>query len=348
MGESVEAWAPGRVNLLGEHTDYSGGLVLPLAIDQGTHVRADRRDDGLIQISSSVAEAPVRLSASSCPVAGAQRWANYVLGTIAELWQYADFSGGLELRIRGDLPLGAGLSSSASLGVACAKALDSLYDCGRSDLQLAQACQQAEHRFAGVECGIMDHAAAALAQPGQALLLDCQTLAHQIVLLPEVVVVVIHSGISHALAVSGYNERVGECRAVLQRMPGCAALGELTPADLPEVRRRVDGTLRRRAEHVILENARVRTALPLLEAQDLAGFGRLMFESHASLRDNYEVSCAELDAIVEAVRSEVYGAKMTGAGFGGAVVALVARDRLDCLRARVGQWPFTVVSGASR
>jgi len=160
--------------------------------------------------------------------------------------------------------------------------------------------------------------------------------------------VVIHSGISHALAVSGYNERVGECRAILARLPGCTALGELTPADLPEVRRRVDGTLRRRAEHVILENARVRTALPLLEAQDLAGFGRLMFESHASLRDNYEVSCAELDAIVEAVRSEVYGAKMTGAGFGGAVVALVARDRLDCLRARVGQWPFTVVSGASR
>lgn len=319
----MKACAPGRVNLLGEHTDYTGGLVLPLAIDRATEVEAQRRDDGVIELLSASEAAPVRVAARR-PGPGTVRWANYVLGVVAEFWDRADLRGGFTLRISGDVPVGAGLSSSASLMVACARALNELYGCGVAPMDLAQACLRAERTFAGVQCGLMDQAAAALSIPGCALFLDCRTLEHRPIRLPETAVIVLHSGVRHDLAASGYNKRVAECAGALARLPGRACLGECVPEDLAKL----EGMERRRVEHVVRENARVREGAAALEQGDLAAFGRLMVASHASLRDLYEVSCPELDALVEAVRPWAWGAKMTGAGFGGAVVALAPADRM--------------------
>lgn len=320
---AVRAHAPGRVNLLGEHTDYTGGLVLPLAIDRVTQVEAERRDDGVIELVSDSEPAPVRVEARR-PEPGSVRWANYVLGVVAEFWDRADLRGGFRLRISGDVPVGAGLSSSASLTVACARALDDLYECRSEPLALAQSCQRAERRFAGVQCGLMDQAAASLSVPGCALYLDCRTLEHRALRLPETAVVVLHSGVHHELAASEYNRRVAECAGALSRLPGRGCLGECVPEDLAKL----EGVERRRAEHVVRENGRVREGVAALERGDLAAFGRLMVASHASLRDLFEVSCPELDALVEAVRPWAWGAKMTGAGFGGAVVALAPLDRV--------------------
>jgi galactokinase len=331
------------VNLLGEHTDYTGGLVLPLAIDRTTRAVASRRFDGIFEIVSSQEREPFRTSAREAPAPSETRWANYVLGVIAELWDRADLRGGARIQIDGDIPFGAGLSSSASLMVACGKALDELFDGGLTDLELAKACRRAEHRFAGVRCGIMDHMAAAVSTPGHALLLDCESLQTRAVPFPDVAVFVVHSGIRHALADTDYNRRVSECERVLMEAASWSWRADISTAELDGLLRRLPEPLDRRARHVILENKRVEEGAELLERGDVEAFGRLMYASHASLRDLYEVSCPELDRIVEALRPVAFGAKMTGAGFGGAVVALVARDRLEAARAAVAHAPLALV-----
>jgi galactokinase len=328
------AIAPGRVNLLGEHTDYSGGMVLPMALDLAVTATASRREDGVIALTSDRFPGEVlRFSADSPPPPGGVRWARYALGVVAEIWPRADLRGGFDLRIESALPMGAGLGSSASLAVACAKALNNLFGCGLGSFQLALACQRAERCYAGVACGLMDQAAAALLSPGEALVLDCRTLDWTRLPLPRLALAVVPSGVSHALAESGYNQRVAECSELETRLG--RSLGELSPARLPDLRRGLPAPLDRRLTHVLDENARVRAGVTFLASGDLPAFGRLMFDSHASLRDLHEVSCPELDALVERLRPFVHGAKMTGAGFGGAVVALLAPERVQALRASV-------------
>ncbi len=352
----VTAGAPGRVNLLGEHTDYSGGRVLPVAINRTTLVRARSRSDGRIRIfSESISESPsnpLEHPADRKPAPVKAGWANYVLGVMAQLWDRADLAGGVELDISGDVPLGAGLSSSASLTVACARALNELYDCGLSPLEIAKACRAAEREFARVQCGIMDQAAAALSVPGHALFLDCATLEHRSVLLPKVAILVAHSGIRHALAETAYNERVAECEEILRHAKPAKSLADLKPADLETLGPALSETLGRRATHVVLENDRVRRGVRALESGEIAAFGNLMFESHESLRDLYEVSCPELDRIVEALRPVSFGAKMTGAGFGGAVVALVdparTREAVSALPGSLQHWILAPVQPSRR
>lgn len=340
---SVTAHAPARVNLLGEHTDYTGGLVLPLAIDRHTRVEASARSDGVIKIASTAEPSAVSAPADQCPEPGPVTWTSYVLGVIAELWDSLDLGGGVSLCIDGNIPLGAGLGSSASLSVASARALNDLFGCDLDALTLAQACQRAEQRFAHVQCGLMDQAAASLSEPGHALLLDCQRLTWQPVAMPEVAVVIAHSGIRHALAFSAYNQRVEECRKALDALPHRHCLGEATPGDLEAASPGLGPTVQRRLEHVVRENQRVRQGVELLRAGDLKQFGSLMRASHASLRDLYQVSCPELDALVERLEPHAWGAKMTGAGFGGAVVALVDPDQVPAVRQALADVPQLLV-----
>ncbi len=326
----VRVRAPGRVNLLGEHTDYTGGLVLPLAIDRHLDAHASRRRDRRIRIEAPAVNGSAELPADRVPPKSSETWLNYILGVVAELWPRGDFPSGFNLLVDGDLPIGAGLASSAALSVATAYALAELFDLDVKDLDLILAAQHAEQRYVGVQCGIMDQAASAVSVKGHALFLDCRTLEMRPVPFAEkgIFVAVCNTGVKHSLAESGYNKRVAECREALELIRrerrDLSCLGDLTSADLLDVHRLLPATLSSRIDHVVLENERVRAASAFLEVGDLAAFGRMMFTSHDSLRDRYEVSCPELDALVASAKSQgVIGAKMTGAGFGGAVVCLV-------------------------
>jgi len=340
---AVRVRAPGRVNLLGEHTDYTGGLVLPLAIDRHVDVLAARRDDGVIAVEAPLVggRAEVRIG-DGPPPRQPQTWLNYVLGVVAELWPRGDLSGGVSVFVTGTLPPGAGLASSGALTTGTAYALSALFDLGARDLDLILAAQHAEHRYAGVQCGIMDQAAAAVSLRDHALLIDCRTLEMRPVPFADesLFVAVCHTGVKHSLAESGYNERVRECARALELVReerrGISCLGELTSADLLELHRVLPAPLARRCDHVVLENERVRSAVAFLEVGDIEAFGGMMFTSQASLRDAYEVSCPELDALIAAAKGDgVLGAKLTGAGFGGAIVCLVREEKVRAFEERL-------------
>lgn len=307
----VTATAPGRVNLMGDHTDHTGGRVLPMAIDRSTVVAGAREGRRVVLTSTSeplVADVPL---AVDDPAAVEPAWARYVAGVVAVLRPATGLDGG---RVASTVPIGGGLGSSAALEVALALALGFT----GSPLELARACQEAEHRASGVPCGIMDPLASAAAVAGHALLIDCTTLDVTPVPLPdEVEVVVVDSGVRRALTDSQYALRRAQCEAV-QAVVGPLAQARL--ADLGEL----DGIALRRARHVVTENARVLEFADALRCGDLAGAGALMFESHRSLRDDFEVSVPALDDLVEALRAApgVWGARLTGAGFGGHAVAL--------------------------
>jgi galactokinase len=374
--------APGRVNLIGEHTDYNDGFVMPIALDRCTWVAAASRADRTIVVHSREYDETVTIDLD-VPTAGPTgTWSDYVRGIAAvldergpaasapealrraspELGEFADerrrdrpalherdvgrpFQGrqddvrrdddvgrvnGADLLIASDVPIGAGLSSSAALEVACGYALADLSG-GTLDLdRLARAAQRAEHEFAGMRCGIMDQMIACHGREGAALLLDTRTLARRYVpVAPAVRVVVCNTMVRHELASSGYNARRTDCEAgvaVLARTaPSIRALRDATLEQLDAARRRMPDRIHRRCRHVITENARVETAADALAAGDFHRFGVLMDASHVSLRDDFEVSCPELDAMTEILRTldGVYGARMTGGGFGGCAVALV-------------------------
>jgi galactokinase len=340
----VRVRAPGRVNLMGEHTDYTGGTVLPLAIDRFLEAAASRRRDGVIRIEAPLVGGSAELRADGIPQARKETWLNYVLGVVAELWALGDLRSGFNLLLAGNLPAGAGLASSAAVTVGTAYALSALFELGARDLDLILAAQRAEHRFVGVQCGIMDQAASAVSLKDHALLIDCRTLEMRPVPFAdgELCVAVCHTGVKHRLAESGYNLRVAECREALELIRrerrGLACLGELGSVDLLDLHRILPERLARRLDHVVLENQRVRAATAFLEGGDLESFGRMMFTSHESLRDRYEVSCPELDALFEAARAQsdtVLGAKMTGAGFGGAIVCLVREAKFEDFERRL-------------
>jgi galactokinase len=308
----VEAFAPGRVNLIGDHTDYTGGLVLPMAIDLGTTVRGEPGGD-VVHLSSADegVDAVVPLDVTD-PAALEPSWARYVGGVVAELRPTT----GLRGTVTTTLPIGGGLSSSAALEVAVALALGF----EGTPLALAQLCQRAEQRASGVPCGIMDQLASTSGVDGHALLIDCHALTVEPVPIPDgVEIVVVHSGQARTLAGSAYAERRAQCGAAEAVLGPLRLLDDPAAADTLE-----DPVIRRRARHVVSENRRVRAAAAALVDGDVDGLGQLVAASHVSLRDDFEVSTAVLDALVDRLSATpgVLGARLTGAGFGGCVVAL--------------------------
>ena len=327
--------APGRVNLIGEHTDYNDGFVLPVAIDRSALVAADLRADRRVQIHALDLDdqTAFRLSDVS-PEAGIVRrdgWFDYPRGVAWALQSRGATLVGLNAVLTSDVPIGAGLSSSAAVEVAFAYAWQQLSGFALERFNLALACQRAENEFVGVNCGIMDQFISTLGQAGHALLIDCRSLKHEPVPLPEGVSIVICDTMKRrGLVDSAYNERRQQCqtgvRLLKSHLPGITALRDVTPADLEQFGGALPDPVRRRVRHVVHENARVHAFATALCRDELVAAGALLNESHLSLRDDYEVSCAELDVLVEAAWAApgVYGSRLTGAGFGGCTVSLVA------------------------
>jgi galactokinase len=321
---AVTAAAPGRVNLIGEHTDYNGGFVLPTAIPQRTHIELHPRPDQVVRAASVDF-----LSAAGVVeyTLGAERagrdWLDYVQGITNVLRAVGHNFSGFDVRITSQVPIGSGLSSSAALEVSLLRALRTAFRLPIDNVRLALLGQRAENQFVGAQCGIMDQMAASLADEHTALFLDCRTLDYQRVLLPaEADLVVINSGVAHDHAAGDYNTRRAECEQAC-RLLNVAQLRDLGVADLPRLAA-LPEPLKRRARHVITENDRVLQAVQALQAGDLPHLGRLFYKSHRSMRDDYEVSIKEIDLLVDLAteQPDVYGARLTGGGFGGSVVLL--------------------------
>ena len=333
---TFEVRTPGRVNLIGEHTDYNDGFVLPMAIERGLNLTVQRRHDRLAVLRSDREQAVATLDLDSPPAPGGRDWTAYPAGVIAGFQELGWHIPGFEAAISGDLPTGGGLSSSAALEVATATAIEML--CGRVLQPAAKAllCQRAENVFAGVPCGIMDQFAVTCGRAGHALLLDCRSRGIRHVPLddPSLRVLVVNSGVKHSLGDGEYGKRRAQCTSAAG-MLGCGSLRDVTAdvwrsrADsLPDIERR-------RATHVLSENNRTLAFVAAVEAADWPSAGRLMLESHASLARDYEVSCPEMDHLVAAAAAlpGVHGCRMTGGGFGGCAVALVATDRAHAVMA---------------
>ena len=322
--------APGRVNLIGEHTDYNDGFVLPIALDRDTWVAAAPRADRRLVVRSREYGETVTIDLDTED--GSDGWQNHWSCYIRGVARTLDCVVGADLMIASDVPIGAGLSSSAALEVACGFALLDLAGAPIDLDHLARAAQRAEHDFAGTRCGIMDQTIACHGRADAALWLDTRSLDRRWLLLPpRVRVVVCNTMVRHELASGEYNARRADCEAgvavLAGQRPSVRALRDVTLADLDAVSDRLSERVSRRCRHVITENARVGEAAEALENRDGPRVGALMNESHDSLRRDYEVSCTELDTMVAIARSlaGVHGARMTGGGFGGCVVALVDR-----------------------
>jgi galactokinase len=328
--------APGRVNLIGEHTDYNEGFVMPAAIDFFTLVAIDTRDDRRIVIRSENFSETAELDLDQPPSRGRGHWSDYPFGVAVKLEAAGQRLRGANMLVRGEVPIGSGLSSSAAIEVATGFALLDIAGTRIDRLELAKVCQQAENEFVGMRCGLMDQFISCFGQTGHALMLDCRSLDYRLLPLPDKVkLVVCNTMVKHELAVSEYNARRAECeegvRLLAQKLPGVRSLRDVTIADLERAGDELPVVIRKRSRHVVTENTRVVEAAAALEREDLKNFGELMCESHRSLRDDYEVSCKELDLMVDiAKRVEgVFGARMTGGGFGGCTINLVAADGVD-------------------
>jgi len=337
---SVAARAPGRVNLIGEHTDYNDGFVLPMATTQSTWVAAAARADGRLRAVSLPLDAEFAVDLGPVGPLELRGWAAYVAGVAVALRERGIAIPGADLLIDSDVPVGGGLSSSAALELAALLALVELAGSRMESVAAADLARQVEHRFARVPCGIMDQYASMLGRADTALLLDCRTQRweHIPLLLGDYVVVVVDSGVRHDLAAGEYARRQAECRRAVEllraRHPQVRALRDATEAMVTELAREAEAPVAARARHVVTENARTLAAADALRRGDLARLGQLMLESHRSLQRDYEVSVPALDRLVEiAGRVEgVLGARLTGGGFGGCIVALVHRDALARLR----------------
>lgn len=337
--------APGRVNLIGEHTDYNDGFVMPAAIDFYTWARITPLENRRLQIRSKNFDEEVEVDLDDGSLARREHWSDYPVGVAVILERAGYRLRGARLEIRGEVPIGSGLSSSAAIEVVTAYALTAISGLEIDKRELAQLCRRAENEFVGARVGIMDQFVSLFGQDQRALLLDCRSLDFRLLPLPDNVrLIICNTMVKHALASSAYNERREQCEAgvkVLARhFPNMTALRDATMDQLEQVKSETPEVVFRRCRHVITENTRVLAAAEALEKGDLSQFGRLMAESHCSLRDDYEVSSAELDLMVEFARrvEGVYGARMTGGGFGGSTVNLVAVDHVEEFRERVAQW----------
>ncbi len=317
--------APGRVNLIGEHTDYNGGFVLPAALDLYCEIRATLRPDSLLNASALNLREKRILGDPRSPSAQPRGdWSDYVAGTAQQLMLRGVRLRGLDVEIESQVPLGAGLSSSAALEVALAMALTSFAGQELPGEELAKACRDAEAGFVGLQCGIMDQFVAVFGRQGHALLLDCRSLEHKLVKLPSgVELVLVNSGVRHELALTAYNERSRESREAVRRLG--RSLREVSVDQWPAVEDSLPEPLRRRARHIVFENQRVLDFAAACEANDLDALGALMAASHRSLSLDYEVSCVELDFLIDtaAELDGVVGCRMTGGGFGGCTVKMV-------------------------
>ena len=330
----VVARAPGRVNLLGEHTDYNDGFVLPIALPQQTSVALGRAAGREFMLRSDGFAKPLGFTLDRLPD---EPFGRYVFGCIREVVAAGHAVPPLDIHVASELPMGVGLSSSAALEVATLRALRALLALPLDDVRIAQLAQRAEIEYAGVRCGIMDQMASSLADTEHALFLDARTLATRLWSLPAgAAVLVLDSGVPRSLVTSGFNRRRSECEEACTRL-GVASLRDIRRVEQVET---LSEPFRRRARHVVLENARVLRAVESGNAETL---GELMNASHASLRDDYEVSIAELDQLVSLLQEHpaVHGAKLTGAGFGGACVAV-------CDAGRIGQVAIEVLGDYRR
>jgi galactokinase len=358
------AWAPGRVNLIGEHTDYNDGFVLPIAVDRVAAFAGRGQGHSMVRLWSSHYKEYAQFSLEGLPATFARQreelagWARYVLGVVTELLRAGVTLSGFDAVIAGDVPPGGGMSSSAALEVATAQAC-SLFSSGNftignesatfTPMQVAAACQRAEQIASGVRCGILDQAASCLGRPGRAVLLDCRSLEYRYLPFdaPDLSLVVIDTGVRRELASSEYNERRKECEdavvmlreIITQYEAGrsITALRDITQEEIDRYGMQLPEPMRRRARYVIAENARVLQTVKLLETGAFAEIGKLLWLSHAGLRDEYEVSCDELDILVEIAQQieGVLGARMLGGGFGGCTINLVKNEAVESLRQAV-------------
>ncbi len=324
------ARAPGRVNLIGEHTDYNAGFVLPIALDRAVSIAARARADRVVRvIARDFENAPSEFSLNALARGATRHWSAYLRGVAWALETRGIPLRGADLLIEGDVPIGAGLSSSAALEVAAALALLAVSAAKLDAVELARLCQKAENEFVGVQSGIMDQFASALARAGHALWIDCRDLSYEHIPLPRGVSIVVCDTLKrHGLVDSEYNARRAECEQAA-RFFGKRVLRDVSPAELARHAQALPPLVARRARHVLTENQRVLDAVRAARANAVAELGRLMNESHTSLRDDFQVSCAELDALVEIARKQkgCFGARLTGAGFGGCTVSLVEARR---------------------
>ncbi|QAT39611.1 galactokinase [Clostridium sp. JN-9] len=338
MGEIRTFHSPGRVNLIGEHIDYNGGYVLPCALDFGTYGCVRERKDRKINFASTNFPLKVQIDVDNIKFSKEDDWANYPKGVIVEMMKKGYSISGMDILVSGNIPNGAGLSSSASLEVLMAVIIDNLFNGGKLDrVELVQLCQKAENNFVGVNCGIMDQFAIGMGKKNKAILLDCNTLKYSYcnVDLKDNCIVVLNTNKRRSLNESKYNERRAECEEalkILQTWKKINALCELTVDEFNNMEHLIEKeNVRKRAKHAVYENERTKDAYRYLNEGDIEKFGQLLTKSHDSLRDLYEVSGKELDTIVsESLKVKgCLGARMTGAGFGGCALAIVKNTEVD-------------------
>jgi galactokinase len=332
--------APGRVNIIGEHTDYNLGFVLPVAISRFTYAAIHPRNDTRLRVASL--NAPDAAEADLGSLAPHRHWSDYVFGVAQKLRDTGFCLHGADLLVSTEIPVGAGLSSSAAIEIASALALLSTADQRLSAEHLAALAQSAENEFVGMKCGIMDQSISILGREGFALLLDCRSLQGQLVALPEKYSVVIcNTGVKHELAASEYNQRRSECeegvRLLRRVLPGISSLRDVDSAALLTHAGLLPPAILRRCRHVVYENERVLDTRGALEHREMRRVSELLAASHASLRDDYEVSCPELDTMVAvaAAAPGFAGGRMTGGGFGGCTVNFVRSDQAEAFRQNV-------------
>lgn len=334
--------SPGRINIIGEHTDYNEGFVLPTAIDKGVYVGVSKRDDNLLCLyAESFGESfQVKLNDVRALPNG---WQNYVLGVVGELLERGYELGGFNLYLDGDVPVGAGLSSSAAVECATGFALNVLFDLAIDRISIALIGQQAEHKYAGVQCGIMDQFASAMSRAGQVIKLDCRDLSfsYKPLELGDYTILLLNSNVNHSLASSAYNDRRKSCERsvslVQSKFQEVRSLRDVSLAMLDECVRGADDEAYIKSKFVLEENQRVEKACLSLETGNLELLGSLLYEAHSGLSRDYEVSCVELDFLVEYVKQfpEVLGARMMGGGFGGCTINIVHKSFEDLLIERL-------------
>ena len=363
------AWAPGRVNIIGEHTDYNDGFVLPAAVDRVSAFAGRMRNDQTVRLWSLHFEEAAQFSLDGLPEtfdtqrAGLPPWARYILGVASELKREGVQLRGFDTVVGGDVPLGSGMSSSASLEVGTAEACsffsDGKFTIGNADatltlMQVAAACQRAEHAATGLRSGILDQAASCLGRPGKAVLLDCRSYEYRYIPFdtPGISLMVIDTNVRRELASSGYNERRQQCEEatkllhdlIAQQNPDQAqqikALRDISPEQFERYKEQLPEILRKRAGYIIAENERVFQAVAALEKGNIEALGPILWRGHEGLRDEYEVSCFELDTLVEIAHSikGVLGARMLGGGFGGCTINLVHNEAIEPLSQAVEKY----------